>query len=317
MRSSSYMPHHLKAQNGNSRVPRKQKPRRGRIVWDDEDSKGAGPSPRGTFPWMASLFMLLPNSDQGEALFMCAGAILTPNIVITAAHCFTGSAENPDLWFVRVGDNYILKPETNEQTFRVTKIIKHHLFDPLREDGGDGRHDIALLVLQNHNVVSDQNGRLVEDSYYGKINKTNGLIAFGEDVRPICAPPQQDLPVKRLKDRHCEIAGWGMTEYNNTGSYPDSVRAAKITVGNIPKAYCDYLYKRNVANTGKFCAGGKVDACQEDSGGPLVCKLDDNRYHLIGIVSSGKGCGVYPGLYTDVSRYLDWIAFWIEQESQK
>ena len=26
----------------------------------------------------------------------------------------------------------------------------------------------------------------------------------------------------------CEIVGWGMQEYNNTDSYPDSVRAASI-----------------------------------------------------------------------------------------
>ena len=25
---------------------------------------------------------------------------------------------------------------------------------------------------------------------------------------------------------------------------------------------CNYLYGRNVGKTGKFCAGGKVDACQ-------------------------------------------------------
>ena len=34
----------------------------------------------------------------------------------------------------------------------------------------------------------------------------------------------------RWSTQHCEIAGWGMQEYNNTNSYPDSVRAAKITV---------------------------------------------------------------------------------------
>ena len=63
-------------------------------------------------------------------------------------------------------------------------------------------------------------------------------------------------------------------------SYPDAVRAAEITVGNVGANYCDYLYKRDVAATGKFCAGGKIDACQEDSGGPLVCKMDDGRYEL-------------------------------------
>ena len=31
------------------------------------------------------------------------------------------------------------------------------------------------------------------------------------------------------------------------------------------------------------------------------------RYMLMGLVSSGKGCGSYPGLYTDVVRYYDWI----------
>ena len=79
-----------------------------------------------------------------------------------------------------------------------------------------------------------------------------------------------------------------MQEYNNTSSYPTSVRAARIKVGSVTARRCDGLYGRNVARTGKFCAGGEVDACQEDSGGPLMC-LEGGRYHLVGIVSSGKG----------------------------
>ena len=60
------------------------------------------------------------------------------------------TCESSDLWFVRVGDNFILNPEPDEQTFRVKKIIKHHQFKPLSHpDGkGDGRNDIALVVLQ-------------------------------------------------------------------------------------------------------------------------------------------------------------------------
>ena len=165
-------------------------------------------------------------------------------------------------------------------------------------------------------------------------------MQFGEDVRPICTLPQSDYPLNKLTQYHCEISGWGMTEYNNSNSYPDSVRAARITVGDVSETFCNYLYKyafspitlffwqlvsfnylisffrRNVYRTGKFCAGSSgVDACQEDSGGPLVCRMEDDRYHLVGIVSSGKGCGIYPGLYTDVSRYMDWLAYWVEKES--
>ena len=92
-------------------------------------------------------------------------------------------------------------------------------------------------------------------------------------------------------------------------------------MGEVPKNYCDYLYQRDVTATGKFCAGGSVDACQEDSGGPLVCQIQTGgpnsrpQYHIVGIVSSGKGCGVYPGLYTEVSKYIDWLAYWVKRES--
>ena len=36
-----------------------------------------------------------------------------------------------------------------------------------------------------------------------------------------------------LRYAHCEIAGWGMQEYNNSDSYPDSIRAARIRVGEV------------------------------------------------------------------------------------
>jgi hypothetical protein len=90
-RSSNYLPHAKRAQKSPKGV---QQPRRGRVVWDDDDSKGASPAPRGTFPWMVSLFVLLKN---GEALFMCAGTLLTPNIAVTAAHCFTNN-EKQTTW---------------------------------------------------------------------------------------------------------------------------------------------------------------------------------------------------------------------------
>jgi len=263
---------------------------------------GAVPAPRGTFPWMVSLFVLLKN---GEALFMCAGTLLTPNIAVTAAHCFTNN-EKQTTWFARVGDNYILQSDPEEQTFRVSKIVKHGNFKPLGSGkDGDGRHDIALVIFQPHRSARD---------LYGNSNQEEGLAKYGKDVKPICVLPQSDYPLNKLTGLHCEIAGWGMTEYNNSNSYPDSVRAARITVGDVSDSFCNYLYKRNVHKTGKFCAGYGVDACQEDSGGPLVCKMN-GKYNLVGIVSSGKGCGIYPGLYTDVSRYMDWLAYWVEKES--
>ena len=88
----------------------------GRIIWTDEDSAGATSAPEGTFPWLASLFL---RRESGEAYFMCAATILTPNVLVSAAHCFNEKWDDSD-WFVRVGDNFILKPDPSEQTFQAS-----------------------------------------------------------------------------------------------------------------------------------------------------------------------------------------------------
>jgi len=258
-----------------------QRSRRGKIIWTDQASAGARAAPDGSFPWMASLFL---RRDTGEAYFMCAATILSPRVLVSAAHCFSDKYNDED-WFVRVGDNYIVSKDPSEQTFQVNLIVKHEHFYALSSPGGDGRHDVALLHI--------------------KTRKGGKGIQFDKYVRPACLPHQGEI-LSRWSSQHCEIAGWGMQEYNNTESYPDSVRAAKIKLGLVDDTDCNYLYGRDVKATGKFCAGGNVDACQEDSGGPLVCSVH-GRYQVVGIVSSGKGCGTYPGLYTEVSKYTSWI----------
>ena len=51
---------------------------------------------------------------------MCAATILTPTVLISAAHCFNEKWSDHD-WFVRVGDNYILRTDPSEQTFQVSR----------------------------------------------------------------------------------------------------------------------------------------------------------------------------------------------------
>ncbi len=56
--------------------------------------------------------------------------------------------------------------------------------------------------------------------------------------------------------------------------------------------------------------GGK-DSCFGDSGGPLVVAADGTPrgYVQVGVVSWGPQCGnpLYPGVYTRVSSFADWI----------
>jgi len=213
-----------------------QRQRQGRIIVPDSRSSGAAAPPAGSFPWLASLFLRRPS---GEAYFMCAATLITPTVLVSAAHCFNEKWEDSS-WYVRLGDNYIAKKDPSEQTFQVDLILRHQQFLPLSRPGGDGRNDIALLRIR------PRKGKVVEFSSY---------------VAPACLPKKSNR-VSTFRGNHCEIAGWGMQEYNNTSSYPTSIRAAKIKVGSVRTSKCNSLYGRDVPKTGKFCAGGKVDACQ-------------------------------------------------------
>ncbi|KAF7489239.1 Mite allergen Eur m 3 [Sarcoptes scabiei] len=76
---------------------------------------------------------------------------------------------------------------------------------------------------------------------------------------------------------------------------------------------CSHLYRINgsfVLPNNVLCYGGDhSDSCQGDSGGPLFwTNATDHHFHLLGIVSFGIYCGrVFPGIYTDISHYRDWI----------
>ena len=47
---------------------------------------------------------------------------------------------------------------------------------------------------------------------------------------------------------------------------------------------------------------------QGDSGGPLVCGNGNGGFDVIGVVSFGpSSCGGMPGVFTEVSQFIDWI----------
>ena len=92
----------------------------------------------------------------------------------------------------------------------------------------------------------------------------------------------------------------------------------EVDVEVIDPAECKAVYEGlqvpafSIGDT-EICAigpsGGK-DSCFGDSGGPLVVAADNKRgYSQVGIVSWGPQCGnpLFPGVYTRVSSFADWI----------
>lgn len=85
----------------------------------------------------------------------------------------------------------------------------------------------------------------------------------------------------------------------------------RVSVPIVNWNYCKKQYNNNDVTEANFCAGykeGLRDGCTGDSGGPLVTFVKGTPL-LIGIVSSGEGCAKpgYPGIYTNVTYFRNWI----------
>lgn len=70
-----------------------------------------------------------------------------------------------------------------------------------------------------------------------------------------------------------------------------------------------------------LCAGwpnGAADTCAGDSGGGLMCRINERKqsspYTVQGITSFGDGCGKKNkyGIYTMVYNYRTWIKYVME-----
>lgn len=83
------------------------------------------------------------------------------------------------------------------------------------------------------------------------------------------------------------------------------------------KQTCNNVYQsqRRIIGDTQICAGGDKgkDSCRGDSGGPLMGATNGTKgqfTYLAGLVSYGPSpCGMegWPGVYTRVASYIDWI----------
>ena len=103
------------------------------------------------------------------------------------------------------------------------------------------------------------------------------------------------------------VTGWGATTEGGFGS--NSLK--KVVVPTILEEECNASTSyAGAVKPGMFCAGiGGKDSCQGDSGGPIVSGRVTSEMVQLGVVSWGYGCARpnYPGVYADVSAYIDWI----------
>ncbi|XP_071535967.1 phenoloxidase-activating factor 3-like [Panulirus ornatus] len=225
--------------------------------------------------------------------FLCGGAVINQRYVVTAAHCVDSTAlSGRRLEVIRLGE-WDLSTE-------VDCGINLGGF----EECAPPVQDFTYEVITPH---PNYNSRTNYSDDIALIRLSRPIDLSGGWIQPVCLPPQGLDVRKAAGHREALMAGWGFTEKGTS-----SEKLLQVFLPFVDNEQCSNSYNVKMVD-GQLCMGGRAgqDSCAGDSGGPLtVSGPTGPPYLLIGVVSYGPvNCGRegYPGVYTSVSHYRDWI----------
>jgi trypsin len=164
---------------------------------------------------------------------------------------------------------------------------------------GSSAHASGGDVLSVKRIVQHPSYNPNTIDYDYSLLELDGDISFDTTKQPVPLPDQDEAIADGASTF---VSGWGNTQ--NPAESSSILRGVYVPIVNLNT--CNNNYGGGITARmlcAGYAAGGK-DACQEDSGGPLV---GNGKLH--GVVSWGAGCAQpnYPGVYSRVAYVRTWI----------
>jgi secreted trypsin-like serine protease len=229
----------------------------------------------GEIPWRVLVF---PNNPQTGRGGTCGGTIISPNWILTAAHC-TMDIKPGEVIDIFVGAQANPLSSARSASIRADRYIQHPAFNRNNLD-----NDMALVHLPRP-------------------------LTFRSNISPACLPFGA-LSRSEFQGATVLASGWGTTRPVPVGQDNNDRTSNTLLMVDLPVLTTSQCSRYIRVTNNMICTyqPGK-DTCQGDSGGSIDYQNSNGLYYSIGVVSFGYGCAQQnnPGVYAKVTQYLTWI----------